>query len=274
MRTSSWVWLGVSVAACGLLVARWVLVDDEDTRAPAGLSTQVSITVELDEETYALTQPVTATVTVTNNGFVPAERLVVDCDPDPGPGQTVITTALAGTEDQISLDTDEFDDLPALAPGASHTATATGVVSPAAQDVGVVAVICEVSSPDASSTVVAQDAATVTGVSNAVTGRFTLCRNDTADAGVPGMPVTLERGLVGDETPPPSLSAVTDADGHFAFPAVPAGPYYLSFAPPAGHTFIDPDLGTQLEVLVTSDEIRWQTSRLAVTPKDPATTCA
>lgn len=272
MRASNWVWLGVSVAACGLLVVRWVLVDDEDTRRPPGLTAQVSITVELDEDTYAPTQPVTATVTVTNNGLVPAQGLVVDCDPDPEPGRTPITTSLAGTDDQIPLDIDEFDDLPPL--GASHTATATGVVSPAARDVGVVAVICEVSSPNASSTVVSQDTATATGVSNEVTGRFTLCRNDNDNAGAPGMPLTLERGLVGDETPPPPLSAVTDADGHFAFPAVPAGPYYLSFTPPAEHTFIVPNLGTQLELLVTSDEIRWQASQLAVTPKDPATTCA
>ena len=274
MRASNWVWLGASVAACGLLVARWVLFDDEDTPRPPGLTTQVGITVELDEDTYAPARPVTATVTVTNNGFVSAEGLVVDCDPAPEPGRTLITTSLAGTEDQIPLNTEGFDDLPALAPGASHTATATGVVSPAAHDVGVVAVVCEVRAPNVSSTVVAQDTATATGAGNEVTGRFTLCRNDNDDAGAPGMALTLERGLVGDETPPPPLSTVTDADGHFAFPAVPAGPYYLSFAPPAGHTFIVPDLGTQLDLLVTSDEIRWQASRLAVTPKDPATTCA
>jgi hypothetical protein len=274
MRASNWVWLGAVVLVCGVVVAERVLFDDEDTRGPSRPTTQVGITVELDEDSYAPARPVTATVTVTNNGFVPAEGLVVDCDPDPEPGRTLITTSLARTEDQIPLDTGELDDLPALAPGASHTATATGVVSPAAQDVGVVAVVCEVSAPNASGTVVTQDTAAATGVSNEVTGRFTLCRDDNDDAGAPGMTLTLERGLVGDETPPPPLSAVTDADGHFAFPAVPAGPYYLSFAPPAGHTFIVPDLGTQLELLVTSDEVRWQASRLAVTPKDPATTCA
>lgn len=114
---------------------------------------------------------------------------------------------------------------------------------------------------------------TATGATNEVVGRFTVCRNDRHDKAAAGMPLTLESSHEDAGQEPPSLSAVTDADGRFTFPAVPAGPYQLWYTPPAGYQSSNPNVGNFIQLLVTGDDVRWTTSELLVTTTDPTTSC-
>jgi hypothetical protein len=255
------------------LVAALVLLREEPRETPKQAYAELSLTVELDKDVYPRAAPVRATVTVTNTGRAPAKRVVVNCGPDHSGGDNqidnMITTYLAGRDDQIVLDVEaEIGD---LAPRESHTMSATGVVSESAYNVGVVAVLCEVRTPSAKYTATTQDITTVTGASNVATGRFTVCETGRFDRPAAGMALTLEAGLENHSGQVP-LSAVTDADGRFSFPSVPAGMYELSYAPTAGHTKL-PGVSGYVELLVTGDEILWQAGRLAVTTTDPATAC-
>lgn len=116
---------------------------------------------------------------------------------------------------------------------------------------------------------VVQASASVSGTSNVVSGRFTVCQDDVP---VGGVRLTLERypGVAALEPPPGPWSTVTDADGRFAFPVVASGPYWLTVEPPAG--YVPNEAGGVIDVLVTCEDVRWSAG-LTITTEDPATTC-
>jgi hypothetical protein len=268
MRKSDWLWLTIVLVACGLITARAVLPDE---RPPEGQRPHavLSLAVELDKSVYARAERVSATVTVTNAGFMPVEDLVVECEPT----EDAATTFLAEQEDQISLDVLGIGD--GVVPGTlePYIGTATGVVSPDAYNVGVLAVVCAVRASNTAHTTVVQATAAVAGASNEVTGRFTLCQNGRYDHGAVGIPLTLDSLSEDVEQELTQLSTITDADGRFTFPDVPVGPYQLSYTPPTGYRSNHPDLGNFIQLLVTGDDIRWETSELSVTTADPKTSC-
>lgn len=270
MSRTRWLWLGASLAALGLLAALVLPREVEESGGkPEQSQPKLSMVLTLDKQVYTGAERVIATVTVTNTGHTPARRVVVDCSPDRGgddPTDNVITTFLAGYDDQIRLGEEEIGD---LGPRQSHTSTLTGVVSQSAYDVGVVAVLCEMNVPgvDYSGAAVV---ATVTGASNVVSERFTVCENDRYDRPAAGVALTLETGPENYSGQAP-LSTVTDADGRFSFPAVPAGMYQLSYELPAGHAH-HPDVDPYVQLLVTAGEIHWN-GPLALTTTDPATAC-
>lgn len=268
MRRSGWFRLGVVLAIFGLITTLAVM-RDEPPAERSGPYAGLSLTVELDKNVYTRTERVSATVTVTSYGIMPAMDIVVDCEPN----GDIATTFLAEGEDQISLDARGIGD-GIVTPLESRIGTATGVVSPGAYNVGVLAVVCAVHASNTSLTTMFQTTAAVTGVSNEVTGRFTTCQIDRYDTGAAGIPLVLEGDHADAEGEPPTLSTVTDADGRFTFPAVPAGPYQLSYVPPAGYKSSHPDLGNHIQLLVTGDDVRWETSELSVTTTNPTTTCA
>lgn len=187
-----------------------------------------------------------------------------------------LSTNLAGHDDQIRLDTGQLRAPMPLARGGSITGIATGVISAAAYNVGVVSVVCTAAASSTSAIVLTSEVrAPVVGAGHAVTGRFTVCRNDGSDVGAAGMALTLVRGADHSPTSSPGpWSTVTDADGRFAFPVVAAGPYVLEYKPPAGYVRNTIPNQDTIELLVAGDGVRWQASDLTVTTADPATSCS
>jgi hypothetical protein len=152
-----------------------------------------------------------------------------------------------------------------------------GVVSSSAANVGTLGILCGVNHGDsAKGPALSQTDAAVTGASNAVTGRFTICQVEETglhkdDLGAAGVRLTLERGYDGSgETPPGPWSTITDADGRFTFPVVAAGPYILSYEPPPGYA--PAHLPSTIDLLITGDGPRWQ-GGLTVTTTNPTTRC-
>jgi hypothetical protein len=118
--------------------------------------------------------------------------------------------------------------------------------------------------------VTTQDSAPVTGVSNVVSGRYTVCREYRDDIPAVGVRLTLERYAGIRLAPAGPWSTVTDADGRFVFPVMAGGPYTLTVEPPAG--YVPNDAGRVIDVLVTGEGVRWSAG-LTITTEDPATTC-
>ena len=279
-------WWGVG---CGLLAALVVLISSQGADSPPSLEPgpRLQLDIKMDKRVYTQADTVSVTVTVSNLGSGPAERVVVDCDEDKAGEEHLVAQPLADGEDWIRLDTNRLGDL-GSAPGAfippsdARHGTASGVVSPSAYNVGTVAVRCVMSytgSDRPLSTAVA--AATVAGTSNVVKGRFGVCQHDshgrfTTDRGAAGVRLTLQRGPDNSGQPPPGpWSTVTDVDGRFAFPVVATGPYVLTYQPPARFEPINhPDVPRNtVDLLVTGADVRWQADPLMVTTADPETRC-
>jgi hypothetical protein len=238
------------------------------------LTPQLGLELALDNSAYTRTDTVRALVGVSNDGDVDAEHVVLDCS---GAAAEATTALVEDHEDVVPLDATGLGALGSpdgliLPKGDIQTGTVSGPVTQDAHDIGVLVVTCEVRAEGGVS-VVKQVTAHVTGASNTVAGRFTVCENNKTVRGAAGVQIELDEALLDDSTTatPEPMSRITDADGRFSFPSVPAGPWQISYSPPAG--YVENTDGAWVSLLVTTSEIRWSADELSVTPKDPATTC-
>jgi hypothetical protein len=244
-----------------------VLLVPEDEPDPAAPVPDLNLEVKLDKKLYGRAERVNATVTVRNRGDVASEPLSVDCA-----GEPVATPMILGKGSERVL-LDGGLDVGVLKPLESRSGVLHGVVSQEAYDMGMITAVCTMTVDGVYHE--AQFNVPVTGASNTVTGRFTVCTKDGSNPGATGMRLTLDRLPMSAPAPEPGpWSAVTDASGAFTFPVVPAGRYQLTYEPPAGYipTTI-PGEGNTVQVLVAADGLRWQASTLTVTTADPITAC-
>lgn len=216
----------------------------------------------MDKDGYTQGETVSATVRVESLGPAFVERVRLDCGADAVPDGVSTTNHLANGTDWVGLGHGERTiDL-----GLSHdrTITVTGLVPARAAAIGTMGILCAASYDGLTGPHPrGETEALVTGVSNEVTGRFTVCENG---PGAPG--VRLD--LVG--APMPS-TAVTDPAGYFTFASVPAGIYQVDVQAPPGFRLNLPS-ETLVDVLVTGSGPRWSWSPLTMTPTDPAAPCA
>jgi len=277
-------WCGVAVSGCLILAgcAPTERTPDPTTdptpssveQAPRKPTPQLSLELVLDKSAYTRTDTVRALVGVSNDGAADAEHVVLDCS---GTSAEATTALVDDHKDVVPLNTTELGGLGSpdgltLPTGDIQTGQVSGPVTQNAYDIGVLVVTCELRAEGGTS-VVEQVTAQVTGASNTVNGRFAVCENNKAVRGAAGVQIELHPALLDESTatPPEPVSTITDADGRFSFPAVPAGPWEINYSPPAGYA--ENTNGPWVSLLVTTSEIRWSIDELSVTPKDPATAC-
>lgn len=235
---------------------------------------QLSLELALDKPAYTRTDTVRALVGVSNTGAAEAEHVVLDCS---GTSAEATTALVDDHKDVVPLNTTGLGKLGSpdgltLPRGDTQTGVVSGPVTQSAYDIGVLVATCELRAEGGTS-VVKQVTAQVTGASNTVNGRFTVCENNKAIRGAAGVQVELHPALLDESsvTPPEPRSTVTDAAGQFTFPSVPAGPWEINYSPPAG--YVQNTNSPWVSLLVTTNEIRWSVDELSVTPTDPAITC-